>query len=179
MALERETDPIALAEAKPANAWLGALDIGDDATKRHFMLQCAFCHQQGNAFMRMDRTPQAVERRHLAHGRLRLAALERRPEGAARHAGGRLAQAARAPGAAAGRGAVVRRLASADDHRVADRRRRCPRRTTCCSAANGNVYVADNIQDRLYQIDPRTNEVTVFKIPHRPATHPADCSRRG
>ena len=56
--LVRENDPFALAAAKPANAWLGALDIGDAATKRHFMLQCAFCHQQGNEFIRMERTPQ-------------------------------------------------------------------------------------------------------------------------
>jgi streptogramin lyase len=35
-------------------------------------------------------------------------------------------------------------------------------------AANGLVYVADNIQDRLYEVDPRTNQVTVYKIPHRP-----------
>ena len=34
-------------------------------------------------------------------------------------------------------------------------------------AANGLVYVADNIQDRLYEVDPRTNQVTVYKIPHR------------
>ena len=34
-------------------------------------------------------------------------------------------------------------------------------------AANGLVYVADNIQDRLYEIDPRSNSVTVYRIPHR------------
>ena len=34
-------------------------------------------------------------------------------------------------------------------------------------AANGLVYVADNIQDRLYEVDPRTNAVTVYRIPHR------------
>jgi virginiamycin B lyase len=54
--LARETDPAKLADAKPANVWLGALDLGDDAGKRHFMLQCGFCHQQGNAFLRRERT---------------------------------------------------------------------------------------------------------------------------
>ena len=58
VALERETDPFKLAEAKPANVWLGALDLGDPARKRHFQLQCAFCHQQGNAFLRRERSPQ-------------------------------------------------------------------------------------------------------------------------
>jgi len=33
---------------------------------------------------------------------------------------------------------------------------------------NGHVYVADNIQDRLYEVDPRTDQVTVYRIPHRP-----------
>jgi len=33
-------------------------------------------------------------------------------------------------------------------------------------ATSGLVYVADNIQDRLYEIDPQTNQVTVHKIPH-------------
>ncbi len=37
--MTRETDPVALAAAKPANAWLGALDVGDADTKKHFMLQ--------------------------------------------------------------------------------------------------------------------------------------------
>ena len=57
--MTRETDPAALAAAKPANAWLGALDVGDADTAKHFKLQCAFCHQQGNEFTRMDRTPEA------------------------------------------------------------------------------------------------------------------------
>jgi streptogramin lyase len=35
-------------------------------------------------------------------------------------------------------------------------------------ARNGLVYVADNIQDRLYEVDPKTNQVTVYRIPHRP-----------
>ena len=61
----------------------------------------------------------------------------------------------------------ARRSPARDDHRVADRRRDVARCTTCCSPQNGLVYVADNIQDRLYEIDPQTNEVTVYKIPHR------------
>jgi streptogramin lyase len=34
-------------------------------------------------------------------------------------------------------------------------------------AANGLVYVADNIQDRLYEVDPRSHQVVVYRIPHR------------
>ena len=39
-------------------------------------------------------------------------------------------------------------------------------------AANGLVYVADNIQDRLYETNPRTSEITVYKIPHLPGDAP-------
>jgi streptogramin lyase len=31
---------------------------------------------------------------------------------------------------------------------------------------SGLVYVADNIQDRLYEANPQTNEITVYRIPH-------------
>jgi streptogramin lyase len=37
---------------------------------------------------------------------------------------------------------------------------------------NGLVYVADNIQDRLYETNPQTNEITVYKIPHLPGDVP-------
>jgi streptogramin lyase len=39
-------------------------------------------------------------------------------------------------------------------------------------AANGLVYVADNIQDRLYETNPLTSEITVYKIPHLPGDAP-------
>ena len=53
-----ETDPFRLAESRPASSWLGALDLGDRDTKLHFQTQCTFCHQQGNAFIRLERTPE-------------------------------------------------------------------------------------------------------------------------
>jgi streptogramin lyase len=37
---------------------------------------------------------------------------------------------------------------------------------------NGLVYVADNIQDRLYEVNPQTSEITVYKIPHLPGDAP-------
>jgi streptogramin lyase len=39
-------------------------------------------------------------------------------------------------------------------------------------ALNGLVYVADNIQDRLYETNPATGEITVYKIPHKPGDAP-------
>ena len=80
--LEPETDA-SLAEARPANVWLGAPTWGPNA-ERHFMLQCAFCHQQGNAFLRQEALA-GRERCDPAHGALRLAPVDRRPACAARN----------------------------------------------------------------------------------------------
>lgn len=169
--LERETDPFKLAEAKPANAWLGALDIGDTETKKHFMLQCGFCHQQGNSFTRMERTPEAwreVINRMVAYGsRLSTADREVLP--------GRLSDGYRTlrenpdqvpsstpwPGNLAGttitEWPIGDLMSQTHDMLV---------------AASGLVYVADNIQDRLYEVDPATDEITVYKIPHKPGDEP-------
>jgi hypothetical protein len=49
-------EKIKQAEQKPANVWLGALEIGNKEDKIIFKMQCGFCHQQGNAFTRMERS---------------------------------------------------------------------------------------------------------------------------
>ena len=85
-----ETDPFKLAEARPASSWLGALDLGDRDTKLHFQLQCTFCHQQGNAFIRIERTPEewsAIIRRMVRYGS-RL--VERRTSGRCRRSSPRV-----------------------------------------------------------------------------------------
>jgi streptogramin lyase len=161
-----ETDPIKLAEAKPASAWLGALDLGDRDTKLHFQTQCTFCHQQGNSFIRMERTPQAwgdIIHRMQRYG-ARLSSKDQRalPE--------RLSAAYRKlrenpqlladplPWSPALTGITITEWPLGDIFsQVHD----------MLVAANGLVYVADNIQDRLYEVDPQTNRVTVYRIPHR------------
>ncbi len=34
--------------------------------------------------------------------------------------------------------------------------------------SNGMVYVGDNLQDRIYEVDPATGKYTVYKIPPQP-----------
>ena len=169
--LERETDPAALAAAKPANAWLGALYIGDDATKRHFMLQCAFCHQQGNEFMRMERTPQVwsdVIYRMIGYGsRLSSADQKALPR--------RLADGYRR---LRENPALVPDVAPWSEGLASTTITEWPigdlmsQTHDMLVAANGLVYVADNIQDRLYETNPLTSEITVYKIPHLPGDAP-------
>jgi len=166
VAMKPETDPVKLAEARPASSWLGALDLGDRDTKLHFQLQCAFCHQQGNAFIRGERTPDEwstiIERMIRYGSRLSTADQESLP--AKLSAGYRKLRENPSlvpepkPWSASLASVTVMEWPIGDVFsQVHD----------MLVAANGLVYVADNIQDRLYEVDPRTNAVTVYRIPHR------------
>ena len=57
LALERETDPAALAAQLPANRWnqLVLQRLPDDAAREEMKRQCTFCHQQGSAATRRPR----------------------------------------------------------------------------------------------------------------------------
>ncbi len=171
IALVPETDPLKLAQAKPANVWLGALDLGDEARKRHFMLQCGFCHQQGNAPLRQERSAadwSAATDRMLRYGS-RLASADQKALPALLETGWRKLRenpallADPAPWDPALASAVITEwpigdaMSQTHDQLLAD---------------DGRVYVADNIQDRLYQIDPQTHQVTVHRIPHKDGDRP-------
>lgn len=164
--LEPETDPVKLAEARPASSWLGALDLGDRETKLHFQLQCTFCHQQGNAFIRMERTPEQwseIISRMMRYGS-RLSSQDQRELPVRLSAGYRrlrenpeLVPEPR-PWSESLVGTTITEWPLGDIFsQVHD----------MLYAGNGLAYVADNIQDRLYEVDPRTNRVTVYRIPHR------------
>jgi len=164
--LQPETDPLKLAEARPASSWLGALDLGDRDTKLHFQTQCTFCHQQGNSFIRMERTPEewsAIIDRMLRYG-ARLSSQDQEALPGRLSAGYRKLRENPAlvpdprPWSPALAGTTITEWPLGDIFsQVHD----------MLYAANGLAYVADNIQDRLYEVDPRTNRVTVYKIPHR------------
>jgi streptogramin lyase len=57
LALERESDPAALAAQLPANRWLGLLlaRLDAPAQREEFLRQCTYCHQQGSAATRLER----------------------------------------------------------------------------------------------------------------------------
>ena len=164
--LQRETDALKLAEAKPANVWLGALDLGDAARKRHFMLQCGFCHQQGNAFLRRERPVDewhgAVQRMVRYGARLATEDQKLLPQlladgwRALREHPERLAEPA--PWSAALAATTITEWPVGDAMSQAHDQ---------LLAADGTLWVADNIQDRLWRVDPRTSRVTVYRIPHR------------
>ena len=171
VAQERETDPFKLAEAKPANVWLGALDLGDPARKRHFQLQCAFCHQQGNAFLRRERSPQewsdAIQR--MVRYGSRLSSDDQRALPELLSTGWRKLRehpellANPAPWDPALAATTITEWPIGDAMSQTHDQ---------LLGIDGKVYVADNIQDRIYQVDPRTDVVTVHKIPHREGDAP-------
>jgi streptogramin lyase len=161
-----ETDPLRLAEARPASSWLAALDLGDRDTKLHFQLQCAFCHQQGNAFIRIERTPEewsTIIDRMMRYGS-RLSSRDQKALPERLSAGYRRLREnpdlvpEPLPWSPSLAGVTVTEWPIGDIFsQVHD----------MLVAESGLVYVADNIQDRLYEVDPGTNSVTVYKIPHR------------
>jgi streptogramin lyase len=171
LVLQRETDPLKRAEAKPANVWLGALDLGDVQRKRHFQLQCGFCHQQGNAFLRRERPVEewhdAIQRMVRYGARLSSEDQKRLPEMLVK--GWRLLR--EQPQRLAEPALWSPTLASTTitEWPIGDAMSQAHDQLL---AADGQVYVADNIQDRLYEIDPGTNQVTVYKIPHREGDAP-------
>ena len=169
--MQRETDPAALASSRPANAWLGALDVGDAETKKHFMLQCAFCHQQGNEFTRMERTPEAwsdVIGRMIAYGS-RLSTVDQRAMPARLSEGYRRLRddPSLVPEVAPWSPSLA--SATITEWPIGDL---MSQTHDMLVGRNGLVYVADNIQDRLYETNPATGEITVYKIPHRPGDAP-------
>ncbi len=70
--LERETDPAALAEQLPANRWYAlALAKLDDPTHREELLrQCTYCHQQGSAATRKQRSEEEWQKVLALMGRM-------------------------------------------------------------------------------------------------------------
>ncbi|MEO8124053.1 MAG: hypothetical protein ABI633_08390 [Burkholderiales bacterium] len=166
VALQRETDPFKLAEAKPANVWLGALDLGNAERKTHFMLQCNFCHQQGNAFLRRERTAaewsDAIHRMVRYGSRLSTEDQKALPDLLER--GWRKLRENPSLFAEPAQWSPSLSTVTITEWPIGDAMSQTHDQLL---AASGLVYVADNIQDRLYEIDTKANTVIIYKIPHR------------
>ena len=164
--LKIELDQFQLAETKPANAWLGALEVGSTDDKNIFKMQCGFCHQQGSAFTRRERTPEdwaLTIKRMVRYG-------SRLPSDLQKSLPEKLSQSYKHlrenPALLAERPEWSSHLSSATitEWPIGDS---MSQTHDMLIAKNKKVYVADNIQDRLYEVDPETNKITVYKIPHK------------
>ena len=161
--MEMETDPIALAAAKPANTWLAALELDEDL-KKHYIMQCGFCHQQGSMYLRRDRSVESWDEtiyRMVNYGaRLADDAQEILPELLHEKYAKLNADPSLIP-----EGTKWNNYLS--DSQVTE----WPIGDSFSQMhdllyhSSGLVYVGDNLQDRMYEINPKTGEYQVYKLP--------------
>ena len=169
--LKEEKDPAKLADAKPANVWLGALSLQSREDKIHFQMQCGFCHQQGSLFTRVERSTEGWEeviKRMVRYGSRLPTRLQKSLPGQLHSGYQKLREdpsllSEGTPWSKSLNEVKITQWAIGDamsqTHDV-------------LLGANHNVYIADNIQDRLYEVDTKSNEITVFKIPHKEGDRP-------
>jgi virginiamycin B lyase len=164
-----ETDVRALAEQRPSNAWTATLakTLTKDTVRKEFMLQCGFCHQQGSAFLRRDRSAAewsaAIQRMVRYGSRLSSESQKELPALLAAHWKEINAHPQEVPEATPWTPALataqITELAIGDPF---------SQMHDFLAHSNGLVYVGDNLQDRIYEINPDTGAYTVYKVPPEP-----------
>jgi len=154
------------AEAKASNLWLSAMDFGGDrALKKHFQLNCAFCHQQASSVMRAERSPEQwleiIERMN-GYG-ARVADDDR--ENLAQQLSNGYRELRDNVEAIPDAAPWDQQL---EDHEVTE----WPIGDAFSQMhdfilhPNGLVYIGDNLQDRIYEVNPETGEYSVYVVPH-------------
>jgi virginiamycin B lyase len=169
--LKRETDPAALAASRPANAWFSQLDLGDETLKKHFALQCAFCHQQGNAFLRAERSPEQwdeVIARMITYGsRLATDAQKSLPKTLSEGYRDLREHPEKIPAGTPWPGNLHE--VTITEWPIGDA---MSQMHDLLTHSNGKVYVGDNLKDDLIEIDPVTGEYSIYKLPRSPDDKP-------
>jgi virginiamycin B lyase len=169
--LELEEDPHQLSLAKTANIWLGQLEVGSPEDKIIFKMQCGYCHQQGNEFTRQDRSPEewsdTIKRMVRYGSRLSSDLQKKLPQVLAEN----YKQLVDNPQLLAEPPAWEKYLENITltEWPIGDE---FSQTHDMLVARNGLIYVGDNIQDRIYEVNPKTNEVVVYKIPHKDGDQP-------
>lgn len=166
ISLDAITDSKMLAEDKPSNVWINSMDFeGDKELKKHFQLNCAFCHQQGSAFMRAERSPEQwldiINRMGKYGARVadedkeRLAAVLSRQYKKLNANTDKLVEprpwSEKLSGVEIIEYPIGDAFSQMHDFLV---------------HPNGFVYVGDNLQDRIYEVNPETGEYKVYVVPH-------------
>jgi virginiamycin B lyase len=150
----------------PSNVWLSQLSLGGDAAlKKSFELNCAFCHQQASPFMRGERTVEQwlsiIERMNTFGARLpnvdhqRIAELLQKEYRDLREHPERVPQPRDWEPHLSG--------IEMTEWQIGDG---FSQMHDFLLHPNGLVYIGDNLQDRIYELDPATGDYTVYKIPH-------------
>ena len=165
LSLKAESDATALAAQQPANAWFAALDFGGDAQlKKTALEQCGFCHQQGSFFMRRERSAeewQQVLERMIGYGarpasdqqQKLIAVLQKGYTDLRQHPEKVLQAQPWQPQLA---GTQISEWPIGDPF---------SQMHDLLLHSNGKVYVGDNLQDRVWEIDPQTGQTVIYKTP--------------
>lgn len=165
--MEAQTDPKALAEQRPSNAWTSTLLPGRDDLRKEFLAQCGFCHQQGSAFLRRDRSAEewsdAIKRMVRYGARLSSEAQKELPAILEAHWKDINAHPEKVPAGTAWTAALS--STTITELPIGDR---FSQMHDFLQHSNGMVYVGDNLQDRLYEVNPTTGAYTVYRIPPQP-----------
>ena len=160
-------DTLALAESRPANTWLAALDFKNKSEvkdlKKHYVMQCGFCHQQGSHFFRRPREEEAwkdIVYRMVGYGsRLHNKAQEALPKVLSEEYGRLYNTPELIPKGTAWKNHLQQ--AKITEWPIGDP---FSQMHDLLYHSNGFVYVGDNLQDRLYEINPKNGEYVVYKL---------------
>ena len=161
--LKAEHDPIALAASKPANTWLAALDLEKDL-KQHYIMQCGFCHQQGSMYLRRDRSEedwdQTIYRMVNYGARLADDAQEMLPS--LLHEKYALLNSDPSLIPEGTEWNPYLQNANVTEWPIGDS---FSQMHDLLHHSSGIVYVGDNLQDRMYEMDPKSGEYKVYRLP--------------
>ncbi len=165
--MQTETDLKALAEQRPSNAWTSTLLAGRDDLRKEFLAQCGFCHQQGSSFLRHERSAEewsATIQRMVRYGaRLSSEAQKELPALLEAHWKDINAHPEKVPAGTPWTAALT--TATITELPIGDR---FSQMHDFVQHSNGMVYVGDNLQDRLYEVNPNTGAYTVYRVPPQP-----------
>lgn len=150
----------------PSNVWLSQLTFGgDEQMKKSFLLNCAFCHQQASPFMRNERTQaqwvNVIERMNSYGARVpnedhaTMAALMQKEYRELRENPEQVPEPRRWESHLSG--------IEMTEWPIGDG---FSQMHDFLLHPNGYIYIGDNLFDRLYELDPKTGEYTVYKVPH-------------
>jgi len=168
LTMEPIIDALELAESRPANTWLAALNLNNDKKlKQHYVMQCGFCHQQGSKFFRFPRSQESWKEiiyRMVGYGsRLHDEAQDQLPEVLAREYSRLFNQPELIPKGTPWKAHLNE--VEITEWPIGDS---FSQMHDLLFHSNGSVYVGDNLQDRLYEIDPTTGKYTIFKLKREP-----------
>lgn len=155
-----------LAQQKTSNLWLSQLDFGgDNELKKQFQLNCAFCHQQASLFMRGERSInewlEIIER--MGRYGSRLAEDDTQQIAAILHEGYKhLREDPKSIPEGLEWEDKLNEI-SMTEWPIGDG---MSQMHDFLVHPNGMVYVGDNLQDRIYEVDPENGQYTVYKVPH-------------